>query len=300
MSFKYLWILKVIALSVENLNYLLPDILKSQLEGLKICEIRLRIGHFMRYYDGKKWTLLNQCALNTKVSRSDIEYILGVASGYSVYSISDSIVSGYIHCQGGIRIGVCGEGVLNNGRLSTQKDISCLAIRVPSEVKGCADNLIDYVFVENEVKNTIIISPPAAGKTTLLRELSRLISDKGKNTLIVDERFELAASVKGVSTFDVGENTDVISGVPKLIAYENAIRAMNPDVIVTDEIYKTSETEVLSDACRAGVKILASIHADSEKELENSSFCNFLKLFDVKIVLSKKRKVGEIIKIVKK
>ncbi len=300
MSNKNLCIFTLIALSVENLNYLLPDILKAQLEGLKICELRLRIGRYMRVYDGQKWMLLNRQTSSVKVSRSDIDYILGVASGYSVYSISDSLVSGFIHCQGGIRIGICGEGVMNNGKLSTQKDISCLAIRVPDEVFGCADGLIDSIYVDGEVKNTIIISPPAAGKTTLLRELSRVISDKGKNVLIVDERYELAAAVKGIAAFSVGENTDVISGVPKLIAYENVIRAMNPDVIVTDEIYKISETEVLADACRAGVKIFASIHAESEKELENSIFANFLKLFDVKIVLSKKRKVGEVLRVIDK
>ncbi|MDE5601832.1 MAG: Flp pilus assembly complex ATPase component TadA [Clostridia bacterium] len=150
--------------------------------------------------------------------------------------------------------------------------------------------------VEKEVRSTIIISPPCGGKTTLLRELARLISAH-KNVVVIDERYELAAVSEGVPTLDIGES-DVVSGVPKAVAYENCVRAMNPDVIVTDELFRVADVAAICDVMRSGVKVIASVHGDSVDSLRASdTYCELIKRFELAVVL-KRKPVGQIKEIV--
>ena len=135
-----------------------------------------------------------------------------------------------------------------------------------------------------DVKSTLVISPPRGGKTTMLRELARRIS-RHKSVVIIDERYELACVVDGAPMLDVGDS-EVISGVKKCVAYENALRAMSPEVLVTDELFRKEEVEMISDAMRAGVKALASVHADSLDALKNSDiFAPLAKRFELAIEL---------------
>ncbi|MEG1613296.1 MAG: ATPase, T2SS/T4P/T4SS family [Clostridia bacterium] len=285
---------------METLERLLPIGMLNAIYGLRICELRLRIGKPLRIYNGSVWSDARIGDVLYIVSKSDVDYIIGVASGYSVYSINDSLVRGYLHYEGGIRIGVAGEGVMDGAKLTTQKYLSYLTIRVPTEVKGCADKIFNKICDKGEFKNTLVISPTAGGKTTMLREIARLTSNSGLNVLVIDERFELCAEVKGLPTFDIGVNTDVISGVPKLIAYENTIRAMNPDVIISDEVFKKEEIDAVIDACRAGVKVGLSVHAESDIALKSTVFSPLLDIMQVIIVLSKQVKAGTVVKVIEK
>jgi Uncharacterized protein conserved in bacteria len=261
------------------------------------CEIRIRVGKPVTVFDGVRFSKLIESGKPLIASVCDIEHVLGVASGWSRYAIDDDLARGFVRYDGGIRIGASGEGVTKNGGLTTLKKISSLVIRVPQEVKGCADGVIDKVLKDG-FNNTLIISPPAGGKTTMLREIARLASNGGLNTTVIDERFELAASVNGSPTLDVGINTDVLSGVPKTLAYENAVRSLNPDVIVTDEVYSADEVQSITRAVRAGVKIAASLHADNEQILEEEVFKPLSKIVEVIVVLCKKNRAGEIAKVI--
>lgn len=276
---------------MENLNKLLPI---EVYECVKKCgaeqvnELRLRVGKPLIVNDGvnNKKVLNYKGTANYICRKEDIDFILGEASGHSVYAVNDEMIKGYLTYDGGIRIGVCGEGVLNGKELSAMKNIGSMTIRVPRQVFGCAADIIDRIN-KNSFKNTLIVSPPAAGKTTMLREIARLTSLSGKNVLLIDERYELSAPANGVPTLEVGTNTDVVYGVPKIIAYENTIRAMNPEVIITDEVYSVSEAESLLQAIRAGVKVAASIHAESVDALEKSGFGGLVNAMEIIVFLSR-------------
>ena len=146
------------------------------------------------------------------------------------------------------------------------------------------------------VKNTLVISPPYGGKTTLLRELARICSSE-HDTLVIDERFELAAAQNGIPTLDVGD-ADVVSGVVKSVAYENTIRAMAPEVIVTDELFRASEAAAVCDIVRSGVKVFASLHGDGvESALRSAAFACLKEVMEVYILLSPTPRVGTVCKV---
>lgn len=255
-----------------------------------LTEIRLRVG--------KRLVLLTSSLQNPRVypriaggnylvTKDDIDGIIMRATNMSPYSVSDEMIKGYIPCKK-LRIGVGGEGVSEGGKLINIKNVSYLVIRVPHQIRTAADGIIDSVYdrTSQEIKNTLIISPPAGGKTTVLRELARIIS-ANKNVVVIDERYELACVCDGCPTLDVGD-CDVISGVPKTVAYENCIRAMNPDVIITDEIFRTSEVEAICDVLRSGVKVIASVHGGGVDELAGSeTYSKLTDKFDFAVVLSK-------------
>lgn len=293
----------------------LARVIAENVKPENLTEIRLRVG--------KRLLLLTSSNINPRiyprpaggtytVTQEDIDGIISRATDMSPYSVSDEMIKGYIPCKK-LRIGVGGEGVSDGGKLLNVKNVSYLVIRVPHQIRTAADSIIDSVFaaptesgdckvdtanaVEKEVKNTLIISPPGGGKTTVLRELARLIS-MHKNVVVIDERYELASVSNGVPSLDIGDS-DVISGVPKIVAYENCIRAMNPDVIVTDELFRKAETVAICDILRSGVKVIASIHGDSVEALSKSEdYAALLRRFDLAVTLNR-RPVGSIKEIVR-
>lgn len=250
----------------------------------RVTELRMRVGRplVVLTAEGRRIAKLPSGA-PFSVRREDVERVLAVASDFSVYAVNEQLVRGYVSRRG-IRIGVAGEGVVEEGRMLTMKHIAFLTLRVPHEVKGGAERVRGAVFGDG-VKNTLVISPPYGGKTTLLRELARL-SSFSRDTLIIDERFELAAAEEGVPTLDVGD-CDVVSGVDKLAAYENTIRAMHPEVIVTDELFRGSEAEAVCDMVRSGVKVFASLHGrGAESVFRSPIFGRLAEVMEVYIVLS--------------
>ncbi|MDR2047006.1 MAG: Flp pilus assembly complex ATPase component TadA [Clostridiales bacterium] len=218
------------------------------------------------------------------ISAEDIEYTLGVASGHSVYAVSDKLVKGYISFCG-IRIGVSGEGVTENGRLTAFKNINSLNVRIPHEVKGCAGGAAR--IVDEGPRNILVISPPGAGKTTLLRELTRLYSERAYCVLLIDERNEIAAVSDGGSLLDAGDFTDIISGAEKRLIYENVIRAMRPEMIVVDELFGRADADSVCDIIRSGVRVMASLHADGLDALRGTEFEKLKDVFDYFLILEK-------------
>ncbi|NLZ25508.1 MAG: hypothetical protein GX891_03510 [Clostridiales bacterium] len=251
----------------------------------EITEIRLRVGKPVVIHLMDRREYLHRGVSCYMATQSDIDRVVAVASGFSVYAANDELVRGFMHFESGVRIGACGYGTVEKGSVLSLKTITSLAIRIPHEVKGCADS-----FFEKIDKSALIVSPPGCGKTTMLRELARLSSDK-LTTLIIDERFEIAGV--GIS-LDVG-NCDVISGVPKTVAYENTIRAMNPELIVTDELFRQEDVAAVLDIMRSGVRVYASVHAKDLSSLEASAvFSPLLKEVGAAVVLTDKPRVGTV------
>lgn len=216
--------------------------------------------------------------------------ILGIverATKHSFYAYEEELASGYLFYEGGIRIGAAGKGVAEGGRLKTFKEITSLNIRVPHEVIGCSDK-VERVL--NKFANTLVISPPGAGKTTLIRDMARVLASKF-DVLIIDERYEIAGGMGGI--FDVGKRSDVISGVQKEAVFEGAIRSMSPEIIVFDEVFPFRDLATIAEISRCGIAVLASIHASNHQQLMRS--CKeLLSHFEYLIELESKPKIGSI------
>ena len=231
----------------------------------ELCEIRVRSNKNLVVY-----TFGGRHVTDYIATQEDIDYILKIATSRSLYAVEESIKCGYISCDGGIRIGLSGEAVLDNGKLRSIKNINSLVIRIAKSVQNLPMEVLPII---NNFDNTLILSPPFLGKTTLLREMTRRLSDKGNDILVIDERNEISATVDGKQNLDLGANTDVMVGVPKIACYEGAVRTMAPDIIVTDEIFGEREVDCLVDSVRSGVKVMATAHAcNIDKFLLNKSY----------------------------
>lgn len=247
----------------------------------RVTEIRLRKGRPLLIFEGGRRVYPQTDGGKYIVTGEDIERVLGVATDFSVYAVQDQLTRGYL-VKNGVRIGVSGFGVVEQGKIITIKDINGLVLRVPHEIKGCATKILPEIYDGSRLLSTLIISPPGAGKTTLLRDMARLVS-KSVNTLVIDERLEIAGLE---NSLDVGES-EVMSGVEKRIAYEFGIRSMAPDLIVTDEIFSRADVESVTDVKRAGVAIFASIHGESLKSIKESKvFQELTGVFDRFITLA--------------
>ena len=223
----------------------------------KAEEIRLRVGKNIKikYSNSEK-------NIPYILTSEDIENIFARLTQYSPYAYKDEINSGYITVEGGYRIGIAGTVVGDCGQVQTIKNISSLNIRIAREIKGCCNNIISYIK-----GNTIIVSPPACGKTTLLRDIVRIWSNKCKNICLIDERNEISGTYLGKSQLDLGERTDVIVNVSKEKGFEMALRAMAPDVIAVDEIGGQGDIESIKRALNSGVAILCTLHSYNEEDL---------------------------------
>ena len=288
------------------ISEILPTELLKGLQRLdinKIYEIRLRqnapvvINYYGKNIVLKKDDLTKE---NFIATREMIETTLKKATENSIYAYNYQIKQGFITARGGLRLGIAGESVVSENFMpKTMKDICSINIRIPHEVKNCAQVAFKFIYsAETGLKNTLIISPPGAGKTTFLRDISRqisLIQSTIYNVLIVDERFELASVVNGEAMLDVGCFADIVSGASKEFAFENGIRSLRPDVIVTDELISREDSLACEKAIMSGVKVIASVHANSLAQFkEKENFQNLIKerCFERYIVLSNKNGPG--------
>lgn len=282
---------------MEELFKLISDeyaaVIKSRLLLDRLNEVRIingapvRVSYDGAYYYLTKTGLTKERSTAFVAPSDEADKIVMRACSHSLYTVTDTLKRGFISVKGGLRLGVCGEGVMNDKTLTAVKNFSSVNIRLPHEVKGFASNLF-HRLVGSGIKNAIVISPPGAGKTTLLRDLCRLISDRGFCVLLCDEKYEIAACHDGVPTLDVGACTDVISGVDKPKVFEMGIANMRPDVIITDELFPC-DVESVERATTCGIAVIASVHADSIEQLRLKRDWRTVieqKLFDSYVVLS--------------
>ncbi len=286
------------------LNYM-PQPLRRYMFGINLTdayEIRMRPNKPLTIYftDGQYYVsrhgMLTQDSLSAvRVTHAHIEEALEIASKSSVYSVADEIREGYITIAGGNRIGICGNAVTEEGHISFIKEVSGLNYRLACEINGAADKVWDFVYKNNEVKNTLIISPPGAGKTTMLRDIARRISYEGINVSVVDERREIAAMHEGRAAFDMGPCTDVLSGAPKDEGMLMMLRSMAPDVIVTDEIGKQSDAAAIEKIINSGVKIITTVHGRNVRQIQKrEELYGAIGFFELFITLSRRCGAGTV------
>lgn len=227
--------------------------------------------------------------LDSYIHRNEFEGILNRFIEYSYHTYEKTIASGFITLKGGHRVGLCGEVVEKDGKINMLRNISSMNIRHAREIKGIGATIVDNIVKNDEIKNTLIVSPPGCGKTTLLRDIVRLLCGKGIKVSICDERSEIAAMNKTVSSFDVGDFADVISGCAKNKALEMIIRSMSPDVVITDEISYERDLGALKHACNCGVALISTIHGKTMDDVRS-----FTSLFKVFVFLSSTPSAGTI------
>ncbi len=242
-------------------------------------------------------------------SRDDLAKTLQLISKNSLYAFEQELKTGFLTINGGHRVGLAGQAIVENGKIKTLKNINSMNIRIAREVKGCADQIIPYIITGGRhVLNTLLISPPRCGKTTILRDIIRHISGgslcgkfSGVQVGVVDERSEIAACQNGIPTVDLGCRVDVLDGCPKADGLLMLIRSMAPQVVVTDELGREEDAWAVREAVNAGVSVIASVHGGDAEEVLHRPFIGELiryKYFDRYIVLSNEPEVGTVEEII--
>ncbi len=300
------------------MNKCVYDLLSQHIRGMvykfdidykELMEIRLRVNEPLifvfsqgDYFISPVIGLVEQKEEAYIVTPSDVKSTLDFISDYSLYAYEDEIRQGFITVKGGHRVGLAGQVVLDRGRVRSVKHISFINIRVSHQVRGCGEEVLPYLIKNERLLHTLIISPPGCGKTTLLRDVIRLLSDgnsyaKGMSVGVVDERSEIAACHMGIPQNDVGIRTDILDCCPKAEGMLMLLRSMNPRVIAVDEIGGREDIDAISYVINCGCGILATVHGDSIDDIRNKPVLRKLveeKVFSRYIVLGKNPEVGSI------
>lgn len=223
------------------------------------------------------------------VTEQELNHSFEAVCQYSVHSFKREICEGFITLKGGHRVGLCGTTVIHNDIIENIKNISSLNFRISHQVKGCAEKLYQDVF-SHGLSNILISGAPMSGKTTLLRDLTRILGNNYK-TSVIDERGEIAAVWNGIPQNDVGINTDVFDGYPKSNGISAAIRVMSPQIIICDEIGGENDMSAVKRASYCGVYIIATIHSTNINELVKRIGTD---VFDKIVFLSDKGNISHI------
>lgn len=266
-----------------------------------VYELRLRLdAPIVVNFGGKNYFLRDKN--NGELvycSESDIDFVLAKSTENSIYACNGQIKQGFITCDGGIRIGLGGELVIGaDGKPQTIKNISSLNIRVPHQNRNCAHTALTFML-NGGLKNTLIIAPPGAGKTTFLRDIAYSLASVGANNIlnvmVADERCEICAVSNRKSVLSIGATCDVISGTTKEYAFNSGIRALKPDVIICDELATQSDAFAVKNAINSGVKVVATAHGVDESSILCRPELSFLlkeKLFERIVILSARNGAG--------
>lgn len=304
-------VLESLSPNLKDLLYSIPDEYKNSIE-----EIRLRNGYPLSiycnnrdYFISKYGVVLTGNRDGYIINKAEIDSCFQIITNYSVYAFTEEIRNGFITIKGGHRVGIGGKIIYNNGGIDNIKNISSLNIRIGREKKNISNKIIPYLLSADEYfLNTLIISPPQCGKTTLIRDIIRNLSNghgiknnRGFKISLVDERSEIAGMYNGLPTKDLGCRTDILDGCLKSDGIMILIRAMSPEIIAVDEIGGKGDIEAIGEGLRAGIGFIATIHGHSLEDIKNR--VNMKELFNEKIfkryiLLDRSNGVGTISEII--
>lgn len=268
-----------------------------------IQEIRLRSGQplLLKRADGI-FSLERSGALlpapwegGIPVSTADLRETVSLLSAYSLYAFEEELRQGYITIEGGHRVGFCGKAVIENGEIRTLRQINALNIRIAREQKGWGEEFLPRLMEKDIFCHTLIVSPPGCGKTTLLRDIVRCLSERGKTIGVVDERGEIAPLRDSIPQMDVGPCTDVLEGCPKAKGMVMLLRSMSPDIIAVDELGRREDIDGVEEVLNAGVKLVATAHGRDFADLETRPQMQALirkKIFERYLFLSNRKGAG--------
>lgn len=267
----------------------------SETDVRRTEEIRFRAGQMILVRCGNL-----QKKLDYVTSPQDLQQIINNLIQYSFYAYEEDLAKGFITIEGGHRVGICGRAVVRDGSPVMMKEISSLNIRFAKEIPGCSRKIIPEIMNGKKVLNTLIISPPGCGKTTLLRDLTRVLSESGLQTAVCDERTEIAGMYQGKTGFRLGPSCDVLDGCDKALGIPMLIRSMAPDVIITDEIGKPSDVPAVMQCMVSGVSLISSIHGSCFEDVLRSSVGSLAEdgFFQTLIYLTKKNGPGTVKEVV--
>jgi stage III sporulation protein AA len=294
----------------DNLQKILnsiPDDIEKGLEEIRIREHRPLMvcscgRDFFVHVNGK---ISAESGQAYQVTSQDVHRIVQLISNYSIYAFEEELRNGYITLTGGYRVGLTGKTVLEGGKIKSIKHINSFNFRITRQVLGAADKVLFYVTKSGNIYHTLILSPPQMGKTTLLRDLARQLSDgfagfNGVKVGIVDERSEIAGCYQGVPQNQVGLRSDVLDACPKADGIMMLIRSMSPNVIITDEIGRIEDVYAIEEALNAGVKVITTAHSRDLQDAQNRPILKQLlskKIFERILVLGNTLGVGTVEKI---
>lgn len=260
---------------MDAVFHILPAKVKELVQGLsenileETEEIRLRVNrpveissrglpHFLPYL----------------FTKSDAELLISKLANHSFYTLDEELKRGYVTIEGGHRIGLAGKTLLENGNVKALRHLSSFNIRIAREKIGSANPFLPFLF-DGNWKHTMIIGPPQSGKTTLLRDIARIVSggcpEKGIQAMkagVVDERSEIAGCLQGVPQLQFGPRIDVLDACPKAEGMMMMIRSLSPDVLIVDEIGRQEDKTAIMEAVNAGITLMMTTHGKSLEDIK--------------------------------
>lgn len=283
---------------------------RMTIDFTEVQEIRLRVGAPLfvvyrneEYYITPTGTLSREGNDAYTASKTELKETMEYLSSYSLYAFEEEMKQGFITIQGGHRIGIAGKTILDEYGIKTMKYISFINVRLSHQVRGCASPVLPYIYGENgDICHTLIISPPRCGKTTLLRDVIRQISNgsdgrQGQTVGVVDERSEIGACCQGIPQNELGIRTDVLDCCPKAKGMMMLIRTMSPRVIAVDEIGSREDMDAVEYVMNCGCKLIATVHGSSIDDLKQKPVLRRLveeRIFERYIVLNNIGRIGNI------
>ena len=275
----------------------------------KVQEIRLRVqAPLLLVMDNREYYVTENGRLSSQrkeayvVSQEELKETMEHISRHSLYAFEEEVKQGFLTIQGGHRIGLAGKAILDERGIRTIKYISFLNIRLAHQIIGCADRIMPYLYENKEVLHTLIISPPRCGKTTLLRDVIRQLSNgvgsqKGVNVGVVDERSEIGACFHGAPQNDLGIRTDILDCCPKAKGMMMMIRTMSPRVIAVDEVGSREDLDAMEYVMNCGCKLVATVHGNSVEDMLQKPVLQRLiqeKRFERYILLDNQKEIGHL------
>ena len=271
----------LLPLRLRRVALALPDQQKERVE-----ELRLRTGRPLTVLTPEGELRAADTDRDALVTPEDLEQMLSSVTEYSRYASMEEIRQGYLCVRGGFRLGVCGTVVMRDGASANIREFSSFVLRIVREHIDVAQDCAPQLFDGESFQSTLILSPPGGGKTTLLRDLIRLLSmgdaqRRAQRVAVIDERGEIAVSHQGRAQMELGNHTDVLDSCPKALGIPMVLRAMNPQIIAVDEITAAEDIRAMCMAANCGVGLLATIHAKSIAELTRKPLWRELLAADV-------------------